>query len=76
MKKVNDFLWHKGMTVEELVDDFGSLGYQSIELNRASEVILNMKRNNSKIFLTFTSNMVRATERLTAVYISGRFSAR
>ncbi len=46
------------MTVEQLVDDFSSLGYQSIELNEAVNVILKMKQANSKIFLTFTSNMV------------------
>ena len=46
------------MTVEELTDNFSSLGYQSIELNHAIDVILKMKRTNSKVFLTFTSNMV------------------
>jgi len=58
MKKVKDFIWKPEMTVEELTDNFSSLGYQSIELNHAIEVILKMKRANSKIFLTFTSNMV------------------
>ena len=46
------------MTVEELTDSFGNLGYQSIELHEATNVLLKMKRSNSKIFLTFTSNMV------------------
>jgi len=46
------------MTVEELVDSFGNLGYQSIELNEATKVVLKMKRSGAKIFLTFTSNMV------------------
>ncbi len=46
------------MTVEELVDSFGNLGYQAIELNEATKVVLKMKRTNTKIFLTFTSNMV------------------
>lgn len=58
MKKVKDFLWHSEMTVEELVDKFGNLGFQAIELNEAVEVILKMRRSKSKIFLTFTSNMV------------------
>ncbi len=58
MKKVKDFLWHEGMTVEELVDKFGNLGFQAIELNSAVDVVLKMKRTKSKIFLTFTSNMV------------------
>ncbi len=58
MKKVKDFLWKSNMTVEELVDSFGNLGYQAIELNEASKVVLKMKRSGAKIFLTFTSNMV------------------
>lgn len=46
------------MTVEEMVDSFGNLGYQAIELSEAVKVVLKMKRSGSKIFLTFTSNMV------------------
>jgi len=58
MKKVKDFTWQPNMTVEALVDSFGNLGYQAIELSEATEVVLKMKRVNAKIFLTFTSNMV------------------
>lgn len=58
MKKVKDFIYKPNMTIEECVDSFSSLGYQSIELSEAVNVILKMKRSNSKIFLTFTSNMV------------------
>ena len=46
------------MTVEQMVDLFGNLGYQATELNEAVNVILKMKRSGAKIFLTFTSNMV------------------
>lgn len=46
------------MSVEEVVDDFGSLGYQAVELNQAANVILKMKEQSAKVFLTFTSNMV------------------
>lgn len=58
MKKVKDFKWKKGIKVSELVDKFGNLGFQAVELNQAKEVILKMKRSNVKTFLTFTSNMV------------------
>ena len=57
-KKVKDFTWKPNMTVNELVDSFGNLGYQAIELSEAAKVVLKMKRSGSKIFLTFTSNMV------------------
>tara|TARA_Y100000310_G_scaffold328874_1_gene397720 strand:+ start:24 stop:1022 length:999 start_codon:yes stop_codon:yes gene_type:complete len=58
MKKVKDFLWKQNMSVNDFVDCFGSLGYQATELNEAAKVILKMNRSKSKIFLTFTSNMV------------------
>lgn len=57
MKKVKDFLWKSGMSVEEYVDSLGSVGYQAIELNEAANVVLKMKRSGAKVFLTFTSNM-------------------
>jgi deoxyhypusine synthase len=58
MALVNDFKWKKGMSVKELVSSYGNIGFQSIELKKASDVIVKMKKNNAKIFLTFTSNMV------------------
>lgn len=58
MKKVKDFFWKPGMSIEGCVDSFGSLGYQAVELNEAVNVVLKMKRSCAKVFLTFTSNMV------------------
>jgi len=58
MKTVKDFLWKPEISVEELVDSYGSLGYQATELNEAVKVVLKMKRGGAKVFLTFTSNMV------------------
>lgn len=58
MKIVKDFLWKPEMRVRDCVDSFGSLGYQASELSEAVSVVLKMKRSSSKIFLTFTSNMV------------------
>jgi len=55
---VQDFKWKKDITVKELVDKYKGIGYQSVELARASDVFVKMKKNNAKIFLTFTSNMV------------------
>ncbi len=46
------------MGVRELVDSYGNIGFQSIELSKASNVFVKMKKNNAKIFLTFTSNLV------------------
>lgn len=58
MKNVKDFTWKQGITVQELMNSYGSIGFQSVELKKAADVIVKMKKNNAKIFLTFTSNMV------------------
>jgi len=58
MKFVKDFKWNKGMNVKDLVNSLGNVGFQSVELKKASDVIVKMKKNKAKIYLTFTSNMV------------------
>jgi len=58
MDYVKDFKWKKGITVKELIDNYKNIGYQSVELKKAADVIVKMKKNSAKIFLTFTSNMV------------------
>lgn len=58
MGYVKDLKWTKGMNVKDLLSQFSNLGYQSIELSKAADVIVKMKKDSSKIFLTFTSNMV------------------
>lgn len=58
MSNVKDFKWNKGMNVRELVDSYSNIGFQSVELKKASDVIVKMKKDSAKIFLTFTSNMV------------------
>ena len=46
------------MNVDDFVSKLSKVGYQSVELSKAADVIVKMKKDNSKIFLTFTSNMV------------------
>ena len=55
---VKDFKWKKGMQVKDFVKQLGQIGFQSVELKKASDVIVKMKKNGAKIFFTFTSNMV------------------
>ncbi len=45
------------MKVSDMVKEFESLGFQSIELHKAGEIIYKMKKEGAKIILTFTSNM-------------------
>ena len=56
--QVKDFQWKPGLTVHDLVTQYANVGFQSIELAKAAEVIVKIKKNNAKTFLTFTSNMV------------------
>lgn len=58
MSYVKDFQWKQGMSADELVRKLAAVGFQSVELGRASETITKMKESGAKIFLAFTSNMV------------------
>ena len=58
MHYIKDFKWQKGMTVDQFVDSLSQVGYQSIELGKAAEAIVRMKKGGAKVFLSFTSNMV------------------
>jgi len=56
--QVKDFQWEKGIKVKDLMNQYGNVGFQSVELAKAAQVFVKMKKNSAKIFLTFTSNMV------------------
>ncbi|MGM5480560.1 MAG: deoxyhypusine synthase family protein [Nanobdellota archaeon] len=58
MVYVKDFNWKQNMTVKDLVDNYNTIGFQSVELKKASDVFIKMKKTNAKTYLTFTSNMV------------------
>jgi deoxyhypusine synthase len=58
MAKVIDFQWKEGKKVSDLVKDLGRSGFQGIELKKATDCFVKMKREGAKIYLTFTSNMV------------------
>ena len=58
MKVTKDFLWNNGMSINDFLEKLGSVGFQSVELKNASDLIVKMKSSGAKIYLTFTSNMV------------------
>ena len=58
MEFVKDFKWVQGMQAQDVVEQFQNLGFQSVELFKASNTITKMKREGAKIYFTFTSNMV------------------
>tara|TARA_Y100000310_G_scaffold246828_1_gene252245 strand:- start:4884 stop:5855 length:972 start_codon:yes stop_codon:yes gene_type:complete len=58
MKITKDFLWKQDMSVNDFLEKLGNIGFQSVELKNASDLIVKMKSSGAKIYLTFTSNMV------------------
>ena len=58
MDLIKDFKWEEKMNVYDFVNQLGSTGFQSIELKNASDLIVKIKKNNARTYLTFTSNMV------------------
>jgi deoxyhypusine synthase len=58
MKAIKDFRYKEGMKVDEFVDRIGTIGFQSLHVGKAVEIITKMKQEKAKIILTFTSNMV------------------
>lgn len=55
---VKDFLWKKNIPLSDFVSSLGKVGFQSVQLKRAADCIVKMKKNGAKIYLTYTSNMV------------------
>ena len=43
MAYVKDFTWNRGMRVDDFVSSLGSVGFQSIELEKAVQTIIKMK---------------------------------
>jgi deoxyhypusine synthase len=58
MHKVKDVRWKEGVSASELVESLGDVGFQATGLRKAADIMVDMKRNKAKIYLTFTSNMV------------------
>jgi deoxyhypusine synthase len=58
MEYVKDFEWKPGMDIKDLVKALGKTGFQSIQVRNAKDAIIKMKKENAKIYLTFTSNLV------------------
>ncbi len=54
---VKDIFWKPNIKVKEIVDGFESLGFQSINLSKASDILYKMKKENAKIILSFPSNL-------------------
>jgi len=69
LEEVKGFDITKIKTANELVKQFDSLGFQASHIGKAVKIIRKMKKENAKIFLTFTSNMVTSGLRELFAYL-------
>lgn len=58
MNYTKDFLWKRNISVSELVEGYSGIGFQSLEVSKAANLIEKMKREGAKVYLSFTSNLV------------------
>lgn len=56
--KVGGYDFSKGVNFEEILDSFGSMGFQATNFSRAVEIVNKMIDEKVFIFLGYTSNMV------------------
>lgn len=58
MENVHDYVLEKGMTASELAMQMSKAGFQATEIGEAVRIIKEMKKENVKVFFSFTANMV------------------
>jgi deoxyhypusine synthase len=57
-KKIKGYDFDKGFDFDNLIEGYGSTGFQASHLHRAIELIKKMREENCVIYLGYTSNMV------------------
>lgn len=54
---------------EEMLESYGTTGFQASHLKEAIDIVKQMREENSKIFLTFTSNIISSGLREVIAYL-------
>ncbi len=67
--KIEGYDFNKGNDFEKVVKSFKSTGFQAANFSKAVEIVNEMKREKSKIFLGYTSNIVSSGLRETIRYL-------
>lgn len=57
IEEIKDFNINPEIKVKDLLEKLNDAGFQATELGKAAQIVKNMKKNNAKIFLSFTSNI-------------------
>ncbi|MFQ3275147.1 MAG: deoxyhypusine synthase [Candidatus Nanohaloarchaea archaeon] len=56
--------------LEEMLESYGTTGFQASHLEEAIELVKEMREENAKIFLTFTSNIISSGLREAVAYLA------
>lgn len=59
----------KKISIEELIESYGSIGFQASNLGKAIKIIKKMRKENARIFLAYSSNMVSSGLREIIAYL-------
>lgn len=57
-------------SIEDLLDSYGTTGFQATHMKEAIDLIKEMREENAKIYLTFTSNIISSGLRETIAYLA------
>lgn len=56
--RIKGYDFNEGVDYDKIIDSFSSTGFQASHLSQAIEIVNEMQKNDSKIYLGYTSNMV------------------
>ncbi len=68
--KVKGYDFRGEFELEDLLESYETTGFQATHLKEAVDIVKEMRENNAKIFLTFTSNIISSGLRETIAYLA------
>ncbi len=68
-EKVQGYDFRGDFDMSDMLEAYGTTGFQASHLKEAIDLVKEMQENNDKIFLTFTSNIISSGLRETIAYL-------
>lgn len=69
-EKVEGYDFRGEFDLENMLESYGTTGFQASHLREAIELVKEMREDDAKIFLTFTSNIISSGLRETIAYLA------
>lgn len=69
-EKVEGYDFRGEFSLEEMLEKYGTTGFQASHLKEAIDIVKRMQEEDAKIFLTFTSNIISSGLRETIAYLA------